>query len=57
MNRLAHWTRNYGRKCRSSSSAFREEVGVTFVFVTHAQDEALALSHRIAVMNQGMSNK
>jgi len=31
----------------------QKEVGVTFVFVTHAQYEALALSHRIAVMNQG----
>jgi spermidine/putrescine transport system ATP-binding protein len=28
-------------------------LGVTFVFVTHAQYEALALSHRIAVMNEG----
>ena len=33
--------------------ALQREVGVTFVFVTHAQDEALALSHRIAVMNRG----
>lgn len=31
----------------------QHEVGVTFVFVTHDQPEALALSHRIAVMNQG----
>lgn len=31
----------------------QKEVGVTFVFVTHAQNEALALSHRIAVMNHG----
>jgi spermidine/putrescine transport system ATP-binding protein len=31
----------------------QRDVGVTFVFVTHAQQEALALSHRIAVMNQG----
>jgi len=31
----------------------QREVGVTFVFVTHAQAEALALSHRIAVMNAG----
>jgi spermidine/putrescine transport system ATP-binding protein len=31
----------------------QKDVGITFVFVTHAQDEALALSHRIAVMNQG----
>jgi spermidine/putrescine transport system ATP-binding protein len=31
----------------------QKEVGITFVFVTHAQNEALALSHRIAVMNRG----
>ena len=31
----------------------QREVGITFIFVTHAQSEALALSHRIAVMNQG----
>ena len=31
----------------------QREVGITFVFVTHAQPEALALSHRIAVMNRG----
>ena len=31
----------------------QREIGVTFVFVTHAQVEALALSRRIAVMNQG----
>ncbi|MBL8491638.1 MAG: ATP-binding cassette domain-containing protein, partial [Rhodocyclaceae bacterium] len=33
--------------------ALQREVGVTFVFVTHSQQEALALSHRIAVMNAG----
>ncbi|MCX7171444.1 MAG: ATP-binding cassette domain-containing protein, partial [Proteobacteria bacterium] len=31
----------------------QREVGISFIFVTHAQQEALALSHRIAVMNQG----
>jgi len=31
----------------------QRDVGITFVFVTHHQPEALALSHRIAVMNQG----
>jgi spermidine/putrescine transport system ATP-binding protein len=31
----------------------QREVGITFVFVTHAQYEALALSDRIAVMNEG----
>jgi putrescine transport system ATP-binding protein len=29
------------------------QVGITFVFVTHDQDEAMALSTRIAVMNRG----
>jgi spermidine/putrescine transport system ATP-binding protein len=31
----------------------QKEVGIAFVYVTHDQTEALALSHRIAVMNQG----
>jgi putative spermidine/putrescine transport system ATP-binding protein len=30
------------------------EVGVTFIFVTHDQEEALAMSDRIAVFNQGV---
>jgi spermidine/putrescine transport system ATP-binding protein len=33
--------------------SLQRDIGVTFVFVTHAQAEALALSHRIAVMNEG----
>ncbi|TWO80901.1 spermidine/putrescine ABC transporter ATP-binding protein [Denitratisoma oestradiolicum] len=32
--------------------ALQREVGVTFIFVTHSQQEALALSHRIAVMRE-----
>jgi spermidine/putrescine transport system ATP-binding protein len=31
----------------------QQEIGITFVYVTHDQGEALALSHRIAVMNKG----
>ncbi len=34
----------------------QKEVGITFVYVTHDQTEALALSHRIAVMNAGASS-
>jgi spermidine/putrescine transport system ATP-binding protein len=30
-----------------------EEVGITFIYVTHDQDEAMGLSDRIAVMNHG----
>src|SRR4051794_366 len=31
----------------------QQEVGITFVYVTHDQDEALTMSDRIAVMDQG----
>ena len=31
----------------------QKEVGITFIYVTHDQGEALALSHRIAVMSRG----
>jgi spermidine/putrescine transport system ATP-binding protein len=31
----------------------QQEVGITFVYVTHDQEEALTLSDRIAVMNHG----
>ncbi len=33
--------------------ALQETVGITFIFVTHDQEEALTLSDRIAVMSQG----
>jgi len=33
--------------------ALQKTVGITFVFVTHDQEEALTLSDRIAVMSQG----
>jgi len=31
----------------------QESVGITFVYVTHDQEEALAMSDRVAVMNRG----
>lgn len=33
--------------------ALQERVGITFVYVTHDQDEALTMSDRIGVMHQG----
>jgi spermidine/putrescine transport system ATP-binding protein len=33
--------------------ALQEELGITFVFVTHDQEEALTMSDRLAVMNGG----
>jgi ABC-type Fe3+/spermidine/putrescine transport system ATPase subunit len=32
----------------------QREVGITFVYVTHDQNEALTMSDRIAVMNEGL---
>lgn len=34
--------------------AIQQEVGISFVFVTHDQEEALTMSDRIAVMNLGV---
>jgi len=33
--------------------ALQEQVGITFIYVTHDQEEALAMSDRIAVMSKG----
>ena len=38
---------------RQTIAELQAEAGITTVFVTHDQDEALALSHRIGVMKQG----
>jgi len=38
---------------RQTIAELQAEAGITTVFVTHDQDEALALSHRIGVMNHG----
>jgi spermidine/putrescine transport system ATP-binding protein len=41
------------RSLQVELKALQEEVGITFVYVTHDQEEALTMSDRIAVMNQG----
>ena len=33
--------------------SIHEEIGITFIFITHDQQEALSISDRIAVMNHG----
>jgi spermidine/putrescine transport system ATP-binding protein len=35
-------------------TAIQREVGITFLFVTHDQDEALSMSDRVAIMNGGV---
>jgi spermidine/putrescine transport system ATP-binding protein len=41
------------KQLRLELKALQEEVGITFVFVTHDQEEALSMSDRVAVMNGG----
>lgn len=41
------------QEMRVELKQLQEETGITFVFVTHDQEEALALSDRIAVMSDG----
>src|SRR5512143_1423102 len=41
------------KQLRLELKSLQEEVGITFVFVTHDQEEALSMSDRIAVMNAG----
>jgi spermidine/putrescine transport system ATP-binding protein len=39
---------------RSELTSLQKKVGITFIMVTHDQDEALAIATRCAVMNRGM---
>jgi putative spermidine/putrescine transport system ATP-binding protein len=41
------------REMQIELKAIQREVGITFVFVTHDQEEALTMSDRIAVFNEG----
>ncbi|MER5386601.1 ABC transporter ATP-binding protein [Streptomyces sp. NPDC002688] len=41
------------RQMQVELKQIQREVGITFVFVTHDQDEALSMSDRICVMNEG----
>ncbi|MBL0372549.1 ABC transporter ATP-binding protein [Rhizobium sp. KVB221] len=44
---------NLRKAIQNELKLLQKNLGVTFIFVTHAQSEALALSDRIVVMNQG----
>jgi spermidine/putrescine transport system ATP-binding protein len=41
------------KEMRVELSNLHKELGLTFIMVTHDQEEALSLSNRVAVMNQG----
>lgn len=40
---------------REELKRIQKQVGITFIFVTHDQEEALTMSDRIAVMNDGVA--
>jgi ABC-type Fe3+/spermidine/putrescine transport system ATPase subunit len=44
---------NLRKEMQSELKSLQREVGITFLFVTHDQDEAMALSDRIALLRNG----
>ncbi len=51
---LSALDKKIAEQTRNELSELQKRVGITFVFVTHNQIEALALADRIAVMNNGV---
>ncbi|MDQ6760414.1 MAG: ABC transporter ATP-binding protein [Acidobacteriota bacterium] len=45
---------NLRRQVRAELKALQRRVGITFLFVTHDQEEALSMADRIAVMQKGV---
>lgn len=44
---------NLRTQVRAELKALQKQVGITFLFITHDQEEAMSMSDRIAVMHQG----
>ena len=44
---------NLRKRMQSELKALQREIGITFLFVTHDQEEAMALSDRIALLREG----
>lgn len=45
---------NLRRQVRTELKSLQRQVGITFLFVTHDQEEALSMADRIGVMQQGV---
>ena len=50
---LSALDKNLRHKMQQELKQLQEEIGITFVFVTHDQEEALTMSDRIVVLNNG----
>ena len=53
MSRLSALDPNLRKQVRSELKALQRRTGVTFIFVTHDQEEALSMSDTIALMHKG----
>ena len=53
MSRYPRSIRTLRKQVRLELKALQRRVGITFIFVTHDQEEALSLSDMIALMNRG----
>jgi spermidine/putrescine ABC transporter ATP-binding subunit len=51
---LAALDQNLRQQMQGELKHLQRTVGITFIFVTHDQEEAMAMSDRIAVMNAGL---
>jgi ABC-type Fe3+/spermidine/putrescine transport system ATPase subunit len=40
-------------RCNSNSNGMQHQFGITFIMVTHDQEEALVMADRIAIMKDG----
>ena len=52
-NRSARWTPRYARACASGCASCMTGMGLTSVFVTHDQAEAMEMADRVAVLRAG----
>src|SRR3546814_8970802 len=49
--RISDWSSDV---CSSDLRTIQQRVGITFIYITHDQGEALTMSDRIAVMSDGV---
>lgn len=54
MSLWVRWMPSLEKICRLSIKKIQKEVGITFIFVTHDQEEALSMSDTIVVLNDGV---
>ncbi len=53
MNRLGALDLKLRKEMQYELKRIQQEVGITFIFVTHDQEEALTMSDKIVVMKDG----